>query len=312
MAKKLISIVTPCYNEDENIEKLYHTTKEVMQGLSHIYDYEHIFIDNSSMDRTVEILRSLAKEDLRVKVILNSRNFGHIRSPVYGIFQAKGDAVISIVADLQDPPQLIPNFIDSWTLGNEIVLGIKSSSDEKRGMFKVRTFYYSLLKKLSEVDIYKNFTGFGLYDRSVIKALRQMNDPYPFFRGMISEVGYKVDTIEYNQPTRFKGITKNNFYTLYDIGVLGIINNSKIPLRLAIFVSMTVGVISLLTALFYFILKLLFWDSMTLGIAPLVIGGSLAFSVLLFFIGIIGEYIGAIYTQTLNRPLVFERERINF
>lgn len=312
MIKKLISIVTPCYNEEENIEKLYLSTRDVMHSVSDTYIYEHIFIDNSSTDKTIQILRNMAKEDMNVKVILNSRNFGHIRSPVYGIFQAKGDAIISVVADLQDPPQMIIKFIESWEAGSDIVLGIKTSSDEKRVMFKIRALYYNILKKLSEVDIFKNFTGFGLYDKRVIEALRQMNDPYPFFRGMISEVGYKVDTIEYNQPTRFKGVTKNNFYTLYDIGVLGLINNSKIPLRLAIFVSMTVGVISLLTALLYFILKVLYWDSMTLGVAPLVIGGSLAFSVLLFFIGIIGEYIGAIYTQTLNRPLVFEKERINF
>jgi glycosyltransferase involved in cell wall biosynthesis len=220
--------------------------------------------------------------------------------------------VISLVADLQDPPEMIANFLRQWEAGSEIVLAIKRSSQERQLMFRLREAYYALLQRLSEVPIYKNFTGFGLYDRKVMEALRQMKDPYPFFRGMIAEAGFTVTQIPYDQPVRIHGITKNNFYTLYDMAVLGIINNSKVPLRLAIFLGLFIGVISFVVGLGYLVVKLLYWDEMSLGIAPLLIGASFAFSVLLFFIGILGEYIGMIYTQVLDRPLVFEKERINF
>ena len=309
---KLISIVTPCYNEEENVLELANRVQKVMENELPRYTYEHIFIDNASTDSTVSKLRQLASNDKRIKVIINSRNFGHMKSPMYGMLQAQGDAIISIVSDLQDPPEMIPEFISKWEEGNEIVLAIKKSSEENGLMFKIRELYYGLLSKLSEVQIFKNFTGFGLYDKKVIKALRMMNDPYPFFRGMIAEVGYKVAKLDYNQPVRIKGITKNNFYTLYDIGMLGIMNNSKVPLRMAIFFGAIVGLLSFLTAIGYFIVKLIYWDQMTMGIAPLIIGVFLMFSILLFFIGIVGEYIGAIYTQVMARPLVFEKERINF
>ncbi len=309
---KLISIVTPCYNEEENIEELYERVKTVMLEKLPNYSYEHIFIDNASEDKTVEILKKIASNDKNVKIIVNSRNFGHMRSPVYGMLQAKGDAIVSIVSDLQDPPEMIENFIRKWEEGYDAVLGIKASSEEKKFMFKIRELYYGVLSKLSEIEVFKNYTGFGLYDRKVMNAIRKLNDPYPFFRGMVAEVGYKVAQIPYDQPVRIKGVTKNNFYTLYDIGILGIINKSKVPLRLAVFFSLFVGFISFLTGIGYFIAKLMYWDKMDMGIAPLIIGGSFSFSILLFFIGIIGEYIGAIYTQVLNRPLVFEQERINF
>lgn len=309
---KLISIVTPCYNEEENVEELYTRVKNTMQEKLNNYSYEHIFIDNASTDSTVEILKRIASKDKNVKIIVNSRNFGHMRSPVYGMFQAKGDAIVSIVSDLQDPPEMIVDFVKKWEEGYEIVLGIKATSQEKKIMFKIREFYYALLSKLSETEIFKNYTGFGLYDRKVINAIKQLEDPYPFFRGMVSEVGFSVAKIPYDQPVRIKGVTKNNFYTLYDIGVLGIINKSKIPLRLAVFFSIFLGIISFLVGIGYFVAKLIYWDKMEMGIAPLVIGGSFAFSILLFFLGVIGEYVGAIYTQVLNRPLVFEKERINF
>jgi len=308
---KKISIVTACYNEEMNVEELILRVKEEMQKHPQ-YDYEHIFIDNASTDSTVDILRNVAKHDTHIKVIVNSRNFGHVRSPVYALLQAKGDAVISIVADLQDPPEMISDFIRQWEAGSDIVLAIKRSSKENRWMFKIREFYYHLLSRLSEVPVFKNFTGFGLYDRKVMDALRQMKDPYPFFRGMIAEVGYTVTKIPYDQPIRLHGITKNNFYTLYDMAILGIINNSKVPLRIATFVSLITGTLSFFIGLGYLIAKLIYWDQMSMGIAPLLIGASFAFSVLLFFIGILGEYIGMIYTQVLNRPLVFEKERINF
>lgn len=309
---KKISIVTPCYNEEDNVNEVYQRVKAVIENNLPNYIYEHIFIDNASEDSTVQLLKDIATEDKRVKIIVNSRNFGHMRSPVHAILATRGDVVILLVADLQDPPEMIPKFIEQWENGYDIVVAIKKTSEENSLMFKLRETYYGLLSKLSEVQIFKNFTGFGLYDKQVINALKKIEDPYPFFRGMIAEVGFNVKKLDYDQPVRIKGITKNNFYTLYDIGILGIINNSKIPLRLAVFFGFFMSFLSFLVGVMYFVIKLLYWDEMVVGIAPLVIGGSFAFSILLFFIGIIGEYIGAIYTQVLNRPLVFEKERINF
>ena len=308
---KKISIVTACYNEEENVAELIDRVRAVMVQYPQ-YSYEHIFIDNASEDKTVDVLKSFAKKDKQIKIIVNSRNFGHIRSGPHAIMQSDGDVVISLVADLQDPPEMISNFIKKWEAGSDIVLAIKRSSQESGIMFKIRELYYGLLHHLSEVPVFKNYTGFGLYDRKVINAIKQMKDPYPFFRGMIAEVGYTVTKIPYDQPIRMHGITKNNFYTLYDIGILGIINNSKVPLRIATFLSLIIGTLSFFIGLGYLIVKLIYWDEMSLGIAPLLIGASFAFSILLFFIGILGEYIGMIYTQVLDRPLVFEKERINF
>lgn len=309
---KKISIVTACFNEEENIAEVHKRVKAVMNEKLANYEYEHLFIDNASTDRTLEILKEIAKTDKNVKIIANSRNFGHIKSPTHALFQATGDAVISVVADLQDPPEMLPEFVQKWEEGYEIVLAVKRQSEENSVMFKIRELYYELLAKLSEVRIFKNCTGFGLFDRKVMDALKQMSDPYPFFRGMLAEAGYNAILIPYDQPVRIKGITKNNFYTLYDMGILGIINNSKIPLRMAVFIGAICGILSFLVGLGYFVAKLIFWDSMSLGTAPLLILTSFMFSVMLFFMGIIGEYVGAIYTQVLNRPLVFEKERINF
>jgi len=309
---KLISIVTPCYNEEGNVGKLYEMVKDIMESKLSNYSYEHIFIDNASEDNTIKVLKKIAYEDKNIKIIVNSRNFGHMRSPVYGMFQASGDAVILIVSDLQDPPEVIPQFIEKWEKGDDIVLAIKNSSEESKLMFSIRKFYYGILSRLSEIDVFQNFTGFGLYDRKVMDSIKQLKDPYPFFRGMVAEVGFKVAKINYIQPARQKGITKNNFYTLYDIGILGIISNSKIPLRMAIFIGFTFGMLSFLIGIGYFVAKLLYWETMTFGTAPLIIITSFMFSIMLFFIGIVGEYIGAIYTQLLNRPLVFEKERVNF
>lgn len=309
---KKISIVTACYNEEENVEALYREVKSIMEKSLKNYKYEHLFIDNCSSDKTVDILRKIAKEDKNVKVIVNSRNFGHIRSPVHGLLQADGDAIISLVADFQDPPEMIADLVKKWEEGNDTVLAIKKNSKENRILFKPRTWYYNLLSRLSEVKIYKNFTGFGLYSKKVMNEIRKIPDPYPFFRGIIAEVGYKVAQIEYNQPIRRKGFSKNRFYTLYDMAILGIICNSKIPLRFAVFMGAISSFLSAMIGFGYFIAKILFWDQIILGIAPLIITASFMFSILLFFIGVIGEYIGAIYTQVLNRPLVHEEERINF
>ena len=308
---KLISIVTPCYNEEENVEEVYRRVKAVFHA-STDYRYEHIFIDNASQDKTRAILRRLAAEDKNVKVIFNTRNFGHIRSPHHGMLQARGDAVIAVVADLQDPPEMIPDFLRAWESGYKIVLAQKTKSEESKLFFLLRRTYYYIARKLADVDLLDNVTGFGLYDKALVDVLRQIDDPYPYFRGMICDVGYPRYMIPFTQPTRKRGLTKNNLYTLYDLAMLGITNHSKVPLRLATLTGFCIGALSLLTAAVYFAYKLVFWYNFSVGIAPLVIGIFFFGAVQLFFTGILGEYIGAIHTQVLKRPLVIESERINF
>lgn len=308
---RLISIVTPCYNEEENVREVYKQVKQVFDDLED-YTYEYIFIDNASKDKTVAILREIAKNDKRVKVIVNTRNFGQVRSPYYAILQTKGDAVISIVADLQDPPYLIKEFIRKWEEGYMVVMGIKKRSEESRIIFGLRKLYYRVLRRLSNIDLVEQYTGFGLYDRQVVEILRDLEDPYPYFRGLIADIGFESAKIEYVQPIRKRGITKNNFYTLFDIAMLGMASYSKIPLRLATMLGFVLAVISLLVAIFYLVYKIMFWESFSLGIAPLVVGLFFFASVQLLFIGIVGEYVGFIHTQVLKRPLVIEKERINF
>jgi len=308
---KLISIVTPCYNEEGNVENIYQQVKVVFDQLK-VYVYEHLFIDNASKDKTVAILKEIASKDKNVKVIVNTRNFGHIRSPYHALFQTKGDAVIVIVADLQDPPEMITEFLKKWEEGYKIVIGIKTQSEESSLMFGVRKTFYTLISKLSDVELIRNFTGFGLYDKQVIDIISNLNDPYPYFRGIIADIGFEVAKIEYKQTARKKGITKNNFYTLYDMAMLGITNHSKVPLRLATMLGFSLSIISLLVAFGYLMYKLIFWKSFSVGIAPVVIGLFFFSSVQLFFLGLVGEYIGSIHTQVLKRPLVIEKERINF
>jgi len=307
----LISVVTPCYNEEENVEELYHAIKDIFAPMSG-YSYEHIYIDNDSGDRTVEILRRIAKDDKNVKVIVNSRNFGHVRSPVYGLLQSRGDAVILMASDFQDPPELIREFIKKWEEGYKIVLGVKTETKETIAMFLVRKMYYDLIGKLSEIALTKNNTGFGLYDRRIINVLQEINDPYPYFRGLVSDIGFESAKVEFIKPARKRGITKNNFYTLYDLAMLGITNHSKVPLRFATMLGFLMSAVSLLIALGYLVAKLILWNTFSMGVAPIIIGLFLFSSVQLFFIGIIGEYIGSIHTQILKRPLVIEKERINF
>ncbi len=307
-----ISIITPCFNEEDNVYECYSQIKILFNNDLAAYSYEHIFIDNASNDNTVNILKDIARNDKNVKIIVNSRNFGHIRSPFYGMLQATGDAVILFVADLQDPISLIPEFVKKWESGYKTVVGVKKTSEENRVMFKIRNLYYKLVNKLSNIDLIDNFNGFGLYDKKVIDILRTMNDPYPYFRGLIAEIGLDIYKIEYNQLLRKKGITKNNFYTLYDIGMLGIINHSIVPIRIATFAGFTLSAMSLLIALGYLILKLLFWNIFKFGTAPILIGLFFFSSVQLFFIGILGEYIASIQTYVKKRDLVIEKERINF
>ena len=308
---KLISVVSGCYNEEENVEPLYEAVRSIFAALP-AYDYEHIFIDNASTDRTAEVLRRLAAKDSRVKVILNTRNFGHIRSPYHAILQARGDAVIGMASDFQDPPELIPKFLEKWEAGFKLVLGVKEGEKERGLFYSIRDRYYRSLARISDTKIVRQATGFGLYDRVVVNALRRMNDAYPFFRGLLAEVGYETATIPFKYPPRRRGVTSQNFYTLYDIAFLGIVSHSKVPLRLATMIGFATAILSLLVALGYLTYKLVFWNQFTVGIAPLVIGLFFLSSVQLFFVGIVGEYIGSIYTQVRNHPHVFEKERINF
>lgn len=307
---KLISIVTPCFNEAENVEELYTRIQKTLEDIA--YNYEHIFIDNSSTDETVNILKTIALKDKRVKIIVNSRNFGHIRSPYYGLLQGSGDAVIILASDLQDPPELIPNFIQKWEQGYKVVIGIKTKSEEFGLFYFFRSLYYRILRSLSDVRLIDNYTGFGLYDQRVIEILRDINDPYPYFRGLIADIGFEMAEIAFTQPRRKRGITKNNFYTLYDMAMLGVTNYTKIPLRLATMFGFLSALVSFLIGLIYLVYKLIFWYQFSLGSAPLVIGLFFLGSVQLLFLGIVGEYIGAIYTQVMHRPLIIEKERINF
>jgi len=308
---KLISVITPCFNEEANVEELYERVRAQIQRLGR-YRYEHIFIDNCSTDGTVDVLKRIAAEDSRVKIIVNARNFGHIRSPMHALMQTKGDAVIGIVADLQDPPELIPDLVDRWERGYAMVLCVKRTSQENPAMFWVRKMYYRAIERLSETRTFQNFTGFGLYDRRVVDAIRSFEDPYPYFRGMIAEIGLPSCEIPYDQPRRKHGITKNNFYTLYDMGMLAITQLSKIPLRFVTFLGFVSAVLSVLAGLVYLFYKLLFWNHFSLGIAPVVIGMFLFASVQMLSLGIIGEYVGSIYTYVRRRPYVIERERVNF
>jgi glycosyltransferase involved in cell wall biosynthesis len=308
---KLISIVVPCLNEEENVDTLHARIQAVFAKLEN-YDYELIFIDNASSDATADRVKAIVTRDPRVRLIVNARNFGQVRSAMHAYLQSRGDAMIAMVADLQDPPELLPEFIAKWEAGYRIVVGMKPKSQESPLMFAIRRLYYRLIGRISEVRLIPNFTGFGLYDRTVVDYLRRIDDPYPYFRGLIADIGYEYAVIPYVQPRRERGITKNNFYSLYDMAMLGITSYSKVPLRLATMAGFGLSLLSLLVAFSYFLAKLVMWDQFSLGMAPMVIGMFFFGSVQLFFIGILGEYIGAIHTQVLKRPLVVERERINF
>ena len=303
-------------NEVDNVDELYRQVATVVDGLpprgGEPYTHEHIFIDNASTDGTVEVLRTICAKDPRVKVIVNTRNFGHIRSPYHALLQAQGEAIIGLASDLQDPPSMIPQFVHEWEAGHKVVVAVKKESREKRSLVFVRSLFYRIIDRLSEVPLVRNFTGFGLYDRGVIDKLREIDDPYPYFRGLICDLGYERVEIPYSQPARKRGITKNNFYSLYDLAMLGITNHSKVPLRLAAMAGFALSIVALLVAAVYLVYKLMFWQTFSLGLAPLVIGVYFLGSVQLFFIGIVGEYIGSIHTQVHRRPLVIEKERINF
>jgi glycosyltransferase involved in cell wall biosynthesis len=299
--RKRITIITPCYNEELNVRELHRRTRAVMDALPQ-YEYRHIFIDNASHDGTVAVLRAMAAESPEVQVIVNARNFGHLRSPMHAFLEADGDAVGVIAADLQEPPELFAEMLARWEEGFPVVAAVKTTSEESGLMYSIRTAYYNLVGRLTDVQVLSHFTGFGLYDRRVVDLLKQkFQDPYPYFRGMIAELGLPHAEVVYNQNRRERGITKNNFYTLYDLAMLGITNLSKVPLRLVTAAGFISAAISMVLGFFYLLYKIVFWNSFSLGVAPQ-----------LLCLGIIGEYVGSIHTFVQNRPLVIEKERINF
>lgn len=312
ISKQLLSIVTPCYNEQDNVEELYRRVQIAVELLRQKYNFEFIFIDNHSTDNTVKLLRDLATNDSCVKVIVNTRNFGHIRSPYYGILQSTGVATIYLASDLQDPPELIPEFIQWWEQGYKLVMATKPVSQGSKLMHKFRQSYYRTLDGISDITLVPDSTGFGLYDQKVLEELRRIDDPYPFLRGLICELGHEVKTIPFNQPRRLRGLSKNNIYTLYDIAMLGIVSHSKVPLRIASFFGFVVSVLCFVGAIGYLIAKLIFWESIPLGIAPLMIAMLFMFGINMLFIGLLGEYVASIHTYVQKRPVVVEKERINF
>lgn len=309
---KTVSIMVPTYNEEENVGLLYDAIIDEFKTNVKNYDYEIVFIDNCSKDKTREKLIELCKKDKKVKAIFNARNFGQLKSPYYGLLQTTGDCTIMMVADFQDPIEMIHKFIKDWEDGYKIVIGIKNKSKESKLFYFLRTCYYKLIKKISSTEQIEHFTGFGLYDKDFINVLRDLNDPMPYLRGIISEIGYDRKEINYEQPRRLHGKSKNNFFSLYDIGMLGITSYSKTAIRLATLLGFIIAGISFLVGLVYLVLKLLFWNIFLAGTIPIAIGVFFMGAVQLLFLGIIGEYILNINIRAMNRPLVVEERRINF
>lgn len=304
-----VAVVFPCYNEALNIDELYARISNAIAAFSQ-FRFRLYFIDNASTDGTADKLRAIAATDPRVCVILNARNFGHIRSPFHAILEAEGDCVVIMASDLQDPPEMLGDFLNHWVSGANVVVGQKTSSDESPIFYTLRSFYYRLIRRISDVPMLEHITGFGLYDRRVIEIMRGFKDPYPYVRGMITEIGLPFVVVPYHQPNRRRGITKNNFATLFDLAMLAVTSYSKLPLRVATICGFILSGLSLSVAVFYIVVKLLFWDYLPAGYAPAVIGIFFLGSVQIFLIGMVGEYIGAILTQIRGRPHVIEKERI--
>jgi glycosyltransferase involved in cell wall biosynthesis len=305
-----ISIVTPTYNEQDNIQLLYNEIRNIF--LKQKINYEHIVIDNNSNDNTQSILKKLANEDKNLKLILNFNNYGHIKSPFHGILQADGDAVILVASDFQDPLNLIPVFINKWRLGSKIVLAQKKKSEENILIYFIRKFFYRILRKISDNFLLENTTGAGIFDKSVIEKLKKIKDPYPYFRGLILELGFPIELIEFTQPKRQFGKTKNNFYTMYDIGMLGVVKHSRKPLRFLIFLGLLLSFLSFVIGFFYLIYKIIFWNTFNAGVAPMVIGFFFISSIQIVLLGLVGEYVSIILLHQRDMPLVHEKERINF
>jgi dolichol-phosphate mannosyltransferase len=311
VAKKKISFISPCFNEEDNVDDLYQRISTIWCANPQ-FDYEFVVIDNASTDHTVEKLKAIASSDPRLKIIVNTRNFGHIRSPYWGILQTSGDATIYMASDLQDPPELALEFIKEWESGYKIVLATKPVSEGNKFVHFLRKLYYRLLDGISDIKMIRDATGFGLYDKKVLDDIRKINDPYPYLRGLICELGYPIKTIEFKQPRRVRGISKNNFYTLYDIAMLGLVSHSLVPIRIASFLGLTIGFLSILMGAGFLIAKLIWWDYFPIGVAPIAIALFGLFGLLFIFMGLLGEYIGIIQTHVSKRPIVVESERINF
>ncbi len=310
--KKRISVMIPCYNEEENARPIYTAVKDQLTQNCPSYDYEILFIDNKSQDQTRKILREICVEDSNVKAIFNVKNFGQFNSPYYALLQTSGDCTITMCADFQDPPELIPQFVAAWEEGYKIVIGRKTKSRENPLLYWARGIYYKMLRKMSSTEIIEQFTGFGLYDKSFVETLRQLNDPTPFMRGLVAELGPERKEIEYEQPKRRAGKTHNNFFTLYDAAMLSFTSYTKSGLRIATFAGFIIAFLSFLFGMVYLVLKLLFWNSFTAGYAPMMISVFFLGGLLLSFLGFLGEYVMAINIRVMNRPLVVEEERINF
>lgn len=309
---KKISILVPTYNEEENVGPLSEAVKkEFEQSLSN-YDYEIVFIDNDSKDATRQILRGLCEKDSRIKAIFNAKNFGQFNSPYYGLLQTTGDCAILLCADFQDPIEMLPKFVKEWEIGYKIVIGQKITSQENRLMYFLRSCYYKLIKKFSDVEQIEHFTGFGLYDKEFINVLRNLDDSTPFLRGIVAELGFRRKNIPYEQQKRRAGKTSNNFFRLYDAAMLSFTSYTKIGLRLSTFVGFAVAVLSFVVALVYFVLKLIYWDTFVAGTAPILIGMFFLGAIQLIFLGLMGEYILSINQRVMKRPLVIEEERLNF
>ncbi|MBQ3602235.1 MAG: glycosyltransferase family 2 protein [Clostridia bacterium] len=312
MDKKKISVMIPCYNEEENARPIYEAVKNELVTNLPQYDYEILFIDNKSTDNTRSIIREICKEDKNVRAIFNCRNFGQFNSPYYGIINTSGDCCVTICADFQDPVELIPKFVAEWEKGYKVVIGVKTQSKESKIMYALRSLYYKAIKKMSNVEQIEHFTGFGLYDKSFVKVLSELDDPQPFIRGIVAELGPERKEIEYTQPQRRAGKTHNNFYSLYDAAMLSFTSYTKIGLRLAVFAGGVFSLIGFVIAMVYLILKLIHWDNFPAGNAPILIGVFLMGSIQLFFTGLLGEYIMNINNRVMKRPLVVEEERLNF
>lgn len=312
MRNKKISVVIPTYNEEANVVPLADSIVGILEKELPEYDYEILFIDNHSKDHTQELLRELCRKNKKIKAIFNAKNFGQARSPVYGMKQAYGDCVVRMCADFQDPPEMIVKFVRQWEKGHKIVIGVKEASQEKKAMFKLRGLYYRIIKRITDIDHIEQFTGFGLYDKNFVDVVRNLHDPMPYLRGIIAELGFDYVVVPYIQPKRKAGKSKNNFYSLYDYAMIGITSYSKVVMRLATFLGFIVAGLSVVAGMVYLVLKLMYWERFSAGIAPMLIGMFFLGALQLFFIGFLGEYVLSINTRVLDRPLVIEEERLNF
>lgn len=311
---KTVSVMIPCYNEEENVVAISDAVVELFENQLQQYDYEIVFIDNASTDGTRGLIEQICAKNYRIKAIFNVANFGQFNSPFYGMCQCTGDCVIPLCADFQDPVELIPVFLEKWEQGHRIVSGVKSHSEESKFIYFLRTIYYKMIKNMSSVKMIEHFTGFGLYDKTFIDLLRQLNDPLPFIRGIVAEYGegFNLIEVEYDQPQRRAGKTHNNFYTLYDATMLSITSYTKVGLRLATFAGVFIALASFVVGVVYLVYKLTHWYSFSAGLAPLVVGIFFLAGIILLFLGLMGEYILNINSRVINRPLVVEEKRINF